>query len=42
MNKLKKITINAAMDEFNKIYIHALPHPKLIVGERRLISPMKQ
>ena len=41
MNKLKKITINAAMEEFDKIYIHALPHPKLIVGERGLINAEK-
>ena len=38
MNKFKKLLIEAAMNEFGKIYIHALPHPKLIVGERGLIN----
>ncbi len=33
MNQLKKLIINAAMEKFDKIYIHALPHNKLIVGE---------
>lgn len=41
MNKFKKLLIDAAMNEFGKIYIHALPHPKLIVGERGLINSEK-
>ena len=36
MNQLKKLIINAAMEKFDKIYIHALPHNKLIVGEREI------
>ena len=41
MNQLKKLIINAAMEKFDKIYIHALPHNKLIVGERGLINTEK-
>lgn len=41
MNKLKKNIINAVTEEFDKIYIHALPHSKLIVGERGLINSEK-
>ena len=41
MNKLKKTVISAAMEEYGKIYIHSLPHPKLIVGERGLINSEK-
>ena len=29
------------MEKFDKIYIHALPHNKLIVGERGLINTEK-
>lgn len=41
MNKFKKTMISAAMEEFGKIYIHALPHTKLVVGERGLINSEK-
>ena len=41
MNKLKKTVISAAMEEYGKIYIHSLPHPKLVVGERGLINSEK-
>ena len=41
MRKLKQNIINATLDEFGKIYIHSLPHAKLVVGERGLINSEK-
>ncbi len=41
MNKFKKLIISQTLEEFERVYIHALPHPKLIVGERGLINSEK-
>ena len=41
MNQLKKLVINETLEKFEKVYIHALPHPKLLVGERGLINSEK-
>ncbi len=41
MNEFKKTVITKALEEFEKIYIHALPHPKLVVGDRGLINSEK-
>ncbi len=41
MNKFKKMMINKIMEDFEKIYIHALPHDRLIVGQRGLINSEK-
>lgn len=41
MNKLKKTLITITMEKFGKIYIHSLPHAKLVVGERGLINSEK-
>lgn len=38
MNKIKKLTINAALECYSKIYIHANPHPELAIGRRGLVG----
>lgn len=41
MDKFKQKIIGEAVAYFDKIYIHVLPHEKLVIGERGLINSEK-
>lgn len=41
MNKFKQKIISEAVSYFDKIYLHVLPHEKLIIGKRGLINSEK-